>query len=68
MGGENENNVDTTCCINVTEVTREDSGKPPMHLDYPDKLFLSSGKFLNLSLSSQSKINVTSVHHVQSPK
>ncbi len=40
-----------------------------MHLDYADVLFLSSSdKFVRLSLSSWSHINVTSKHGVESPK
>ncbi len=38
---------------NITSVTREDSGKSPMNLDYRDKLFPTSlDKFVRLSSSS----------------
>ncbi len=48
---------------------REDSGKPPAHLDYPVKLFLSSSdKSVRLSSSSWNQINVTSKHCEQSLK
>ncbi len=48
------------CCIKDTLLTRKDSRKTPMGLDYPDKLFLSSSdKFLRLSSSSCSQINDT---------
>ncbi len=54
-------------CINVTQVTREDSGKPPLHLDYPSNLFLlSSDKFVSLSSFFWSQL--TSKHGVQSLK